>query len=81
VPFEEAEEIHINYHLDRIISALKDRAQKFALGEHELVSRLHPTEIQQCANEVSKGLLLERAAIDSLFNKVFPTEKKLNFYG
>jgi hypothetical protein len=30
---------------------------------------------------VSKGLLLERAAIDSLFNKVCPTEKDLNFYG
>src|ERR671915_2512476 len=77
VPVEEAEEIHINYHLDRIVSALRDRAEKCSLGEYELVSRLNPTEIQQCANEVSKGLLLERAAIDSLFNKVCPTEKDL----
>jgi hypothetical protein len=81
VPLEEAEEIHINYHLDRIVSALRDRAEKCSLDEYELVSRLHPSEIQQCANEVSKGLLLERAAIDSLFNKVCPTEKNLNFYG
>jgi hypothetical protein len=81
VPLEEAEEIHVNYHLDRIISALKDRAQQHSLGEYELVSRLHPSEIQYCANEVSKGFLLERAAVESLFNRVCPTEKNMNFYG
>jgi hypothetical protein len=30
---------------------------------------------------VSKGLLLERAAVDFLFNRVCPTEKNMNFYG
>lgn len=81
VPLEEAEEIHVNYHLDRIASALKDRAQRCSLGEYDLISRLDPSEIQHCANEVSKGLLLERAAVDSLFNRVCPTEKNMNFYG
>ena len=81
VPIEEAEEIHVNYHLDRIASALKDRAQGCSLGEYDLISRLDPSEIQHCANEVSKGLLLERAAVDSLFNRVCPTEKNMNFYG
>lgn len=81
VPIEEAEEIHVNYHLDRIASALKDRAQRCSLGEYDLISRLDPSEIQHCANEVSKGLLLERAAVDSLFNRVCPTEKNMNFYG
>jgi hypothetical protein len=81
VPIEEAEEIHVNYHLDRIASALKDRAQRCSLGEYDLISRLDPSEIQHCANEVSKGLLLERAAVDFLFNRVCPTEKNLNFYG
>ena len=81
VPIEEAEEIHVNYHLDRIASALKDRAQRCSLGEYDFISRLDPSEIQHCANEVSKGLLLERAAVDSLFNRVCPTEKNMNFYG
>lgn len=81
VPIEEAEEIHVNYHLDRIASALKDRAQRCSLGEYDLISRLDPSEIQHCANEVSKGLLLERAAVDFLFNRVCPTEKNMNFYG
>jgi hypothetical protein len=81
VPIEEAEEIHVNYHLDRIASALKDRAQRCSLGEYDLISRLDPSEIQHYANEVSKGLLLERAAVDFLFNRVCPTEKNLNFYG
>lgn len=81
VPIEEAEEIHVNYHLDRIASALKDRAQRCSLGEYDLISRLDPSEIQHCANEVSKGLLLERAAVDSLFNRVCPTEKNMSFYG
>ena len=81
VPIEEAEEIHVNYHLDSIASALKDRAQRCSLGEYDLISRLDPSEIQHCANEVSKGLLLERAAVDSLFNRVCPTEKNMNFYG
>jgi hypothetical protein len=81
VPFEEAEEIHVNYHLDRIASALKDRAQRCSLGEYDLISRLDPSEIQHYANEVSKGLLLERAAVDFLFNRVCPTEKNMNFYG
>jgi hypothetical protein len=81
VPIEEAEEIHVNYHLDRIASALKDRAQRCSLGDYDLISRLDPSEIHHCANEVSKGLLLERAAVDFLFNRVCPTEKNMNFYG
>jgi hypothetical protein len=81
VPLEEAEEIHVNYHLDRIATALKDRAQRCSLSEYDLISRLDPSEIQHYANEVSKGLLLERAAVDFLFNRVCPTEKYMNFYG
>ena len=80
VPLEEAEEIHVNYHLDRIASALKARAQGRSLGD-DLISRLDPSEIHRYANEVSKGLLLERAAVDFLFNRVCPTEKNMSFYG
>ncbi|MDQ3839452.1 MAG: hypothetical protein M3297_09310 [Thermoproteota archaeon] len=81
VPLEEAEEIHINYHLDRIVSALKDLARRRSLRDYELVSQLHPSEIEHSANEVSKGFLLERAAVDSLFNRICPGEKNMNFYG
>ena len=41
VPLEEADEIHINYHLDRICVALKSMAEKRDLPEYELVNRLN----------------------------------------
>jgi hypothetical protein len=81
VPLEEADEIHINYHLDRIGVALKSMAEKRDLPEYELVNRLNILDVQHYANEVSKGLLLERAAIDFLFRKIIPSEKDLSFYG
>jgi hypothetical protein len=46
-----------------------------------LVNQLDPVDIQDYAREVSKGLLLERAAIDFLVRKVIPSEKNLSFYG
>lgn len=81
VSLEEADEIHVNYHLDRIILAVKEQAEKSDLTEDDVADRLDHIDIQQYANEVSKGFLLERAAIDSLFNQIFPSEKHLNFYG
>lgn len=81
VSLEEADEIHVNYHFDRIILALKERAEKSDLTESDMADRLDHIDIQQYANEVSKGFLLERAAIDSLFDQILPSEKNLNFYG
>jgi hypothetical protein len=81
VPLEEADEIHINYHLDRIGVALKSMVEKRDLPQYELVNRLNILDVQHYANEVSKGLLLERAAIDFLFRKIIPSEKNLSFYG
>jgi hypothetical protein len=81
VPLEEADEIHVNYHLDRISVALKKMAEKRDLLEYDLVNRLNTLDFQHYAYEVSKGLLLERAAIDFLFGKIVPTDKNLSFYG
>ena len=81
VPLEEADEIHINYHLDRIGVALKSMVEKRDLPQYELVNRLNIFDVQHYANEVSKGLLLERAAIDFLIRKIIPSEKNLSFYG
>jgi len=81
VPLEEADEIHINYHLDRIGVALKSMVEKRDLPQYELVNRLNILDVQHYANEVSKGLLLERAAIDFLIRKIIPSEKNLSFYG
>jgi hypothetical protein len=81
VPIEEADEIHVNYHLDRIGIALRERVGKYDLNEYDLVNQLDPVDIQDYAKEVSKGLLLERAAIDFLVRKVIPSEKNLSFYG
>ena len=67
VSVEEADEIHINYHLGRILDALRERAEKILLNENDLISRLHPMDVQESASEVSKGMLLERASVDTLF--------------
>jgi hypothetical protein len=56
-------------------------AEKRDFPEYELVNRLNILDVQHYANEVSKGLLLERAAIDFLFRKIIPSEKDLSFYG
>jgi hypothetical protein len=81
VPLEEADEIHVNYHLDRIGIALRERAEKYDLTEYDLANRLDTIDVQHFAREVTKGLLLERAAIDFLLRKIIPTEKNLSFYG
>lgn len=81
VSLQEADEIHVNYHLDRIILALKERAEKSNLTESDIADGLDHIDILQYASEVSKGFLLERAAIDSLFDQILPSEKNLNFYG
>jgi hypothetical protein len=81
VPLEEADEIHVNYHLDRIGIALRERLGNYDLTEYDLVNRLDAVDIQDFAREVSKGLLLERAAIDFLVRKIIPSEKNLSFYG
>lgn len=81
VPIEEADEIHVNYHLDRIGIALRERVGKYDLTEYDLVSRLDAVDIQDFARDVSKGLLLERAAIDLLVRKIIPSDKNLSFYG
>jgi hypothetical protein len=81
VPLEEADEIHVNYHLDRIGIALRERLGNYDLTEYDLVNRLGAVDIQDFAREVSKGLLLERAAIDFLVRKIIPSEKNLSFYG
>jgi hypothetical protein len=81
VPIEEADEIHVNYHLDRIGIALRERVGKYDLTEYDLVNRLDTVDIQDFAREVSKGLLLERSAIDFLVRKIIPSEKNLSCYG
>lgn len=81
VSLQEADEIHVNYHLDRIILTLKERAEKSNLTESDIADGLDHIDILQYASEVSKGFLLERAAIDSLFDQILPSEKNLNFYG
>lgn len=80
VPLEEADEIHVNYHLDRISIALREAASRYDLTEYDLANRLNVIDVQECAREVSKGLLLERAAIDFLLRKILPSEKNLSFY-
>ena len=81
VSVEEADEIHINYHLDRILDALRERAEKNLLNENDLIARLHPMDVQESASEVSKGKLLEKAQSILYLEESSPSEKSLDFYG
>lgn len=92
VSLEEANEIHVNYHSNRLALVLMDRAKKSGISEHDLLEQLVNLNLQEYAYNVSKGRLLERAAIDLLYKKLnllqqikgFEEDKHdryINFYG
>ena len=76
VSVEEADEIHINYHLDRILDALRERAEKNLLNENDLIARLYPMDVQESASEVSKGMLLEKAQSILYLEESFPQKSR-----
>jgi hypothetical protein len=70
VNLDEARDIHINYHEDRLFVKLVDRAVKIGMTEHDLIDQLNNLSLQGCADDIGKGRLLERAAIDALYKKL-----------
>jgi hypothetical protein len=92
VDLDEAKEIHINYHLQRIFSLLLGRAKKQGMTESLFVDKVRDLDVQEFAYQVSMGELIEMAAIDLLYkqlceiqnnmisNNVIREDRYINFY-
>ena len=92
VDLDEAKEIHINYHLQRIFSLLLERVKKQGMTESLFVDKVRDLDVQEFAYQVSMGELIEMAAIDLLYkqlceiqnnmisNNVIREDRYINFY-
>ena len=90
VESDEANEIHANYHIDRMLASLEKRARENGMKRETLVERAQYLDIMGTAREVAKGKLLETAAVDVLFRSLSTMENRsdpsgqdryINFYG
>lgn len=89
VDSDEAIDIHVNYHLDRISAFLLRRARKNGMPESMFFKRLSRLNTNEYAYNVAQGELLEMAAVDILYKQLCnlydgdrPAEDRyINFYG
>jgi hypothetical protein len=87
VDSDEAAEIHLNYHVDRILAALARRYSENGITGGIIAGRLRYLDVSGAAYQVAKGKLSEAAAIDALFRalRVMQSQDKddryINFYG
>lgn len=89
VDSDEAIDIHVNYHLDRISAFLLRRASKNGMPESMFFNRLNSLNAVGYAYSVAQGELLEMAAVDILYKRLCnlhnqdPTtdDRYINFYG
>ena len=87
VDSDEAAEIHLNYHVDRMLAALTRRCSQKGIRGEMIADRLRYLDVSGVAYQVAKGRLSEAAAIDALFRalRVMQSQDKddryINFYG
>ena len=90
VEAEEAKEIHTNYHSNRLYFLLRDRARKHGMTESTFLERLKSLNIYHYAYIVSRGQLMEMAAVDVLYKGLCNSEyneannfddRYISFYG
>jgi hypothetical protein len=87
VDTDEAAEIHLNYHLDRLVAALVRRCAEKGIRTETIADRLRYLNVSGSANQVTKGKLSEAAATDALFRSLLRMENEgrddryINFYG
>jgi hypothetical protein len=74
VDIDEAVDIHLNYHIDRILAALGRRGKEKGIKNNIFTERLQHLDISGAAYQVAKGKLTEATAIDALFRTVQSTE-------
>ena len=84
----EALEIHANYHLDRILSALVRRAEENGMKRRALGKKVAAMDYDWVSKQVAMGKLAEAAAVDHLFRQLSMVESRgkaedryLQFYG
>jgi hypothetical protein len=70
VDLDEAKEIHINYHLQRIFSLLLERAKKQGMTEYTFLDKVRDLDVQEFAYQFSMGELIEMAAVDLLYKQL-----------
>ncbi|HEX2170246.1 MAG TPA: hypothetical protein VHF65_08095 [Nitrososphaera sp.] len=84
---DEAAEIHLNYHLDRLLGALVRRCAEKGIRSDTIADRIRYLNVSGSADQVAKGKLSEAAAIDALFRSLSAMENQgrddryINFYG
>lgn len=88
VDSDEAAEIHLNYHVDRMLVALARRCADKGIRSDMIADRLRYLDISGAAYQVAKGRLIEAAAIDALFRSLRSNEnhdrdddRYISFYG
>jgi hypothetical protein len=85
VNMDEGEDIHLNYHVDRIFATLARRGGE--IKSNMLAERLQRLDLSGAAYQVAKGKLTEAAAIDALFRALAAMEnpdkhdRYVSFYG
>ena len=83
---DEAAEIHLNYHVDRMLAALARRCAERGIRIDTIAEWLRYLDVSGAANQVAKGRLSEAAAIDTLFRSLRAIENQdrddryINFY-
>jgi hypothetical protein len=84
---DEAAEIHLNYHLDRLVAALVRRCSEKGIRTDTIANRIRYLNVSGSADQVARGKLSEAAAIDALFRSLSSMENQakddryMNFYG
>ena len=84
---DEAAEIHLNYHIDKMLAALAVLCKQWGITSESVADRLRYLDVSAVARQVIKGKLSEAAAIDSLFRSLQATQNQdtddryINFYG
>jgi hypothetical protein len=89
VDSDEAVDIHVNYHFDRISAFLLRRARKNGMLESMFFKRLNSLNTIGYAYSVAQGELPEMAAVDILYKQLcnlhndnLPFDDRyVNFYG
>lgn len=88
VESEEALDIHVNYHAERLLASLEKRAKENGMAGRAFEAKAQQLDVASVAYQVATGQLVEAAAVDVLFRSLYSIESQggdndryINFYG
>lgn len=88
VESEEALDIHVNYHAERLLASLEKRARENGMAGRAFEDKAQQLDVASVAYQVATGQLVEAAAVDVLFRNLYSIESQggdndryINFYG